>query len=101
MWIDPAAGEVMLSDYSAQWLADRPNLRPRSQGCTAACSAAHPADAGRGRAGGDHAGQGPLLAGLINAGHPGASTISKVVPAPPRHLRHGPRGRPDRPETRA
>ncbi len=31
MWIDPAAGEVMLSDYSAQWLADRPNLRPRSQ----------------------------------------------------------------------
>ncbi len=59
------------------WPIDRTSVRA-ARSCTAACSAAHPADAGRGRAGGDHAGQGPLLAGLINAGHPGASTISKA-----------------------
>ena len=26
-WIDPAAGEILLSDYAERWLADRPNLR--------------------------------------------------------------------------
>jgi hypothetical protein len=37
-------------------------------------------------------------AGLIDAGHPGASTVSKSYRAAPRHLRHGARGQPHHPQ---
>jgi integrase len=29
-WIDPTAGKVALADYAEKWLADRPSLRPRT-----------------------------------------------------------------------
>src|ERR1700685_4555595 len=30
-WLPPERGKVMLRDYAAQWLAQKPNLRPRSR----------------------------------------------------------------------
>jgi integrase len=29
-WVDPTAGKVALSEYAEKWLADRPSLRPRT-----------------------------------------------------------------------
>src|SRR5580658_3863838 len=29
-WVDPLAGDVTLRVYACDWLADRPNLRPRT-----------------------------------------------------------------------
>ena len=29
-WIDPAAGEILLSDYGATWIEERPGLRPKT-----------------------------------------------------------------------
>ena len=29
-WIDPDAGEVLLSDYGATWIDERPGLRPKT-----------------------------------------------------------------------
>jgi len=29
-WIDPDAGKVLLSDYGAAWIEERPNLRPKT-----------------------------------------------------------------------
>jgi hypothetical protein len=29
-WIDPDAGEILLSEYSATWIAERPGLRPKT-----------------------------------------------------------------------
>jgi integrase len=30
VWVDPEAGRVTLRDYATRWLAERPNLRPRT-----------------------------------------------------------------------
>ena len=30
VWLDPAAGKVSLTDYSARWIRERPQLRPRT-----------------------------------------------------------------------
>ncbi|MER5605198.1 hypothetical protein AB0F93_14065 [Micromonospora tulbaghiae] len=29
-WIDPERGKVRLRDYAERWIAERPNLRPRT-----------------------------------------------------------------------
>ena len=29
-WIDPDAGEILLSDYGATWIDERPGLRPKT-----------------------------------------------------------------------
>jgi integrase len=29
-WLDPDAGNVLLADYGASWIAERPNLRPKT-----------------------------------------------------------------------
>ena len=29
-WVDPRAGQSLFADYAADWLASRPDLRPRS-----------------------------------------------------------------------
>lgn len=31
VWTDPLAGKVPLSEYAWRWLAERPNLRPRTR----------------------------------------------------------------------
>lgn len=31
VWIDPLAGKVPLAEYASKWLAERPNLRPRTR----------------------------------------------------------------------
>ena len=30
-WIDPDAGRITLSEYAWSWLAERPDLRPRTR----------------------------------------------------------------------
>lgn len=30
-WVDPARGRLLLGDYATSWLADRPQLRPRTR----------------------------------------------------------------------
>src|SRR5690349_2436440 len=30
VWIDPEAGRITLRDYAARWIAQRPDLRPRT-----------------------------------------------------------------------
>src|SRR4051812_22289846 len=30
-WLDPEAGKIKLSDYADRWLAERPDLRPRTK----------------------------------------------------------------------
>ena len=79
-WIDPTAGEVLLSEYSARWLADRPNLRPRSQELYRSLLRLHvlPTLGATELAAITPAKVRSWRAGLINAGHPGASTISKA-----------------------
>ena len=39
-WIDPAAAEVLIPDYAARWIDERPGLRPKSSRTIAACFAA-------------------------------------------------------------
>lgn len=78
-WIDPEAGKVPLADYAMQWLADRPDLRPRTRELYRSLLRLHVLPA---------LGSTQLVditpakirtwrAGLIDAGHPGASTIAK------------------------
>ena len=40
-WIDPDAGEILIADYAATWIEERPGLRPKTvRRSTGACFAA-------------------------------------------------------------
>jgi integrase len=78
-WVDPMAGRIALADYAERWLADRPNLRPRTIELYRSLLRLHvlpvlgPTELA-------HLTPGMVRswrAGLIEAGHPGTSTIAK------------------------
>jgi integrase len=79
-WIDPSAGQVPLSDYALGWLASRPELRPRTTENYRTLLKLHILPTLGEVELGDLS---PAIvrswrAGLIAAGHPGASTIAKA-----------------------
>lgn len=78
-WIDPASGEVVLSEYADQWLRDRPNLRPRTHDLYSGLLRLHVLPALGSTQLGDltPARVRTWRAGLISNGHPGPSTIAK------------------------
>ena len=89
----------LLADYADAWLADRPELRPRTKELYRSLLRLHILPTLGRRAGDAHAGHGPLVAGRTHRGGPsGRVDDRQVLPAAPRHLRHGARGRPDRPQ---
>jgi integrase len=78
-WIDPEAGKVPLMDYAAHWLAGRPDLRPRTKEIYRSLLRLHilPALGAVELVDITTAKVRSWRAGLIDAGHPGASTVSK------------------------
>ena len=99
-WIDPGAGKVHLTAYAQGWLAARPELRPRTKENYRSLLKLHilptlgqvelgdlsPATVRTWRA------------GLIEAGHPGSSTIAKAYRLLHAMSRDRTRGRRDRPQ---
>lgn len=79
-WVDPEAGKVALADYAVHWLANRPELRPRTQEFYRSLLRLHilPALGGIQLADLSPAKVRSWRAGLIDAGHPGAPTIAKA-----------------------
>ena len=79
-WIDPSAGDVLLSAYVETWLADRPQLRPRTRELYRSLLRLHvlPALGSMELATLTPATVRSWRAGLISAGRPGASTIAKA-----------------------
>ena len=79
-WIDPEAGKVPLADYASSWLADRPDLRPRTKELYRSLLRLHILP----RLGSVELGDitpakvRSWRAGLLEAGHPGVSTIAKA-----------------------
>ena len=78
-WIDPEAGRVPLAAYASGWLADRPDLRLRTRGIYRSLLRLHvlPTLGSVELADITPAKVRSWRAGLIEAGHPGASTIAK------------------------
>jgi Phage integrase, N-terminal SAM-like domain len=78
-WVDPTAGRIPLAAYAEKWLADRPNLRPRTIELYRSLLCLHVLPV-LGSTELAHLTPGMVRswrAGLIEAGHPGASTIAK------------------------
>jgi integrase len=79
-WTDPEAGKVPLAEYASSWLADRPDLRPRTKELYRSLLRLHVLP----RLGSVELGDlTPAMvrswrAGLLEAGHPGVSTIAKA-----------------------
>ncbi len=78
-WIDPTAGKIPLADYAARWLADRPDLRPRTREMYRSLLRLHiiPTLGTTNLADITPAKVRSWRASLIDAGRPGASTIAK------------------------
>ena len=78
-WVDPEAGRVPLADYASGWLADRPDLRPRTREIYRSLLRLHvlPTLGSVELADITPAKVRSWRAGLIETGHPGASTIAK------------------------
>lgn len=79
-WIDPARGRLLLADYARAWLAERPQLRPRTRELYEGLLRLHVLP-GLGDA--ELAKLTPSVvrrwyAGLLTAGHPGPSTVAKA-----------------------
>lgn len=78
-WHDPTAGKISLARYSERWLADRPNLRPRTRELYDGLLRLHILPS----LGSTHVAELSTAqvrtwrADLIRAGRPGASTIAK------------------------
>ena len=79
-WIDPNAGDVLLSASVEVWLADRPQLRPRTRELYRSLLRLHvlPTLGAVELAAITPATVRSWRAGLISAGRPGASTIAKA-----------------------
>ena len=78
-WLDPARGDVALDEYATRWLADRPNLRPRTIELYEGLLRLHilPTFGERPVAGITTASVRTWRARMLSAGRPGSSTVSK------------------------
>lgn len=79
-WVDPARGRLLVADYATAWLADRPELRPRTRELYEGLLRLHIVPAL------GHVELGKLTpsavrgwhSGLLKAGRPGPPTVAKA-----------------------